>query len=78
MYLEAEVLHAIVERGAARVLSKDEVRVVEPDRLRRHDLVRQRVLQHAVLVDAGLVRECVGADDRLPVDPWLAPLVHIL
>ena len=30
-----------------------------------HDLVGLAVLQHAVLVDPGLVRERVGADDRL-------------
>ena len=38
---------------------------VEPDRLGRHDLVGQRVLDHAVLVDARLVGERVAADDRL-------------
>ena len=30
-----------------------------------HDLVGARVLQHAVLVDAGFVRERVAADDGL-------------
>ena len=30
-----------------------------------HDLVGLAVLEHAVLVDAGLVREGVGADDGL-------------
>ena len=35
------------------------------DVLRPHDLVGARVLQHAVLVDAGFVRERVAADDRL-------------
>ncbi len=37
----------------------------DADRLGRHDLVGERVGHHAVLVDAGLVREGVGADDGL-------------
>ena len=35
------------------------------DGLGAHDLVGFAMLQHAVLVDAGLVRERIGADDRL-------------
>src|SRR6185295_2798545 len=35
------------------------------DVLRAHDLVGAPILEHAVLVDAGLVREGVAADDRL-------------
>ncbi len=37
----------------------------DADGLGRHDLVGERVGHHAVLVDAGLVREGVGADDGL-------------
>ena len=37
----------------------------EAELLRIHDLVRPRVLEHPVLVDAGLVGERVRADDRL-------------
>ena len=37
----------------------------DADRLGRHDLVGLLVGQHAMLVDAGLMRECVCADDRL-------------
>ena len=33
--------------------------------MRPHDLIRARILQHAVLVDAGFVREGVASDDRL-------------
>ena len=43
----------------------ESVRPAEPDGLRGHDLVGQRVLEEAVLVDAGLVRERVRPDDRL-------------
>ena len=38
---------------------------VEPDGRRVHDLVGRALLEHAVLVDAGLVRERVAPDDRL-------------
>src|SRR5439155_14059300 len=37
----------------------------QPDGLRGHDLIRQRVLDHAVLVDPGLVGERVSADHGL-------------
>src|SRR6478735_5647850 len=37
----------------------------DTNRLGIHDLVGPRVLQHPVLVDAGLVREGVRADDGL-------------
>ncbi len=39
--------------------------IVEAELLRIHDLVRPRVLEHPVLVDAGLVGEGVRAHDRL-------------
>ena len=35
------------------------------DAFRRHDLIGGGVLQHAVLVDAGFMREGVAPDDRL-------------
>mmetsp|Transcript_27396 Transcript_27396/g.81852 ORF Transcript_27396/g.81852 Transcript_27396/m.81852 type:complete len:388 (-) Transcript_27396:8-1171(-) len=41
------------------------VRAVRPDRLGRDDLVRGRVLEHAVLVDARLVCKRVRSDDGL-------------
>src|SRR5437868_87577 len=37
----------------------------DADRLRSHDLVREAVLHHAVLVDPRLVREGVATDERL-------------
>mmetsp|Transcript_6382 Transcript_6382/g.20062 ORF Transcript_6382/g.20062 Transcript_6382/m.20062 type:complete len:240 (-) Transcript_6382:911-1630(-) len=60
----AEGDKALLEGGLARVLAQDE-RGVGADALGRHDLVGGRVLEHAVLVDARLVRKGVRADDRL-------------
>ena len=50
---------------ASGVLAQHEPVAVQADRLRLHDLVGQLVLEHAVLVNAGLVCERVVADDRL-------------
>ncbi|MNV72821.1 hypothetical protein D3C71_1659360 [compost metagenome] len=47
------------------MLAEHQLALLQPNRLRRHDLVRRLLLQHAVLVNAGLMRESVGADDRL-------------
>ena len=49
----------------AGVLTEHDRVRLEPDRGRIHDLVGLALLQHAVLVDAGLVREGVAPDDRL-------------
>ena len=54
-----------VERAAAAVFAEHEVLAANADRGRRHDLVGERVGEHAVLVNAALVREGVGADDGL-------------
>ena len=51
------------ERVAAGVLAHHQVRAALPDILGPHDLVGLGVLQHAVLMDAGLVGEGVLADD---------------
>ena len=63
--LVAELLEPLPERVTPRVLAEHQHAAVGADRLRRHDLVRRAVLEHAVLMDARLVRERVGADDRL-------------
>mmetsp|Transcript_17305 Transcript_17305/g.44762 ORF Transcript_17305/g.44762 Transcript_17305/m.44762 type:complete len:519 (-) Transcript_17305:21-1577(-) len=60
----AQLDQALLEGCFARVLPEHE-RGVGADRLRRHDLVRRGVLEHAVLVDPSLVRERVRADDGL-------------
>ena len=61
----AQLLQLLLERMAARVLAQHQLRRRQPHRLRGHDLVGAGVLQHAVLMDAGLVGEGVGADDGL-------------
>ena len=61
----AQLAVASLERVAARVLAEHERRARDPDHLGPDDLVGQPVLQHAVLMDAGLVGEGVPADDRL-------------
>src|SRR3990172_2991658 len=63
--VEAQVLEPGRERVAPRVLAQDELVRGAPDVLGPHDLVRELLLEHAVLVDPGLVRERVLADDRL-------------
>ena len=64
--LVAEVHQRRLQRVAAGVLAEhDRVRRVQADRLGRHDLVGRALLEHAVLVDAGLVLEGVAAHDRL-------------
>ena len=63
----AHLLELRPEGVAARMLAHDERGLRHADRFRRHDLVGLGVLQHAVLVDAALMREGVPADDRLVV-----------
>ena len=64
--LVAQVHQRRLQRVAAGVLAEhDRVRVVEADGLGGHDLVGRALLEHAVLVDAGLVLERVAAHDGL-------------
>ena len=65
--LVAHLLQLGAEGVAAGVLAHHQRGLGHAHRLRRHDLVGLRVLEHAVLVDAALVREGVPADDRLVV-----------
>ena len=60
----AELLAAPLNRVAARVLAEHERRLRHADIFGPHDLVGPAILQHAVLMNASLVRECVAADDR--------------
>ena len=55
----------MAQRGAAGVLAENQVRAGDADQGRGHDFVAERVGQHAVLMDAGLVGEGVVADDGL-------------
>ncbi len=62
---EADLLAAALHGVAARVLAEDERRLRHADFFRPHDFVGPAILQHAVLVNPGLVRERVAADDGL-------------
>ena len=53
------------ERVTPGMLSENDLAFGHADRSRRHDFVGNGVLQHAVLMDAGFVRERVVADDGL-------------
>ena len=61
----AHRLGAIGQRRPAAVLAHHQVAGREADVLGMHDLVGRSLLEHSVLVDAGLVGEGVLADDRL-------------
>src|SRR4029079_4870152 len=61
----AELPQLALEAAPARELADRQLAAGQSHRLGRHDLVRQRVLDHAVLVDPALVREGVAAHDRL-------------
>ena len=61
----AQLAELALEALPAGQLADRQLAAGEPDRLGRHDLVGQRVLDHAVLVDPRLVGERVAADDRL-------------
>jgi hypothetical protein len=63
--LVAEVDEAFAQRVPARVLAEHQLRAREADVLRTHDLVGLAVLEHAVLVNAGFMRERVLADNAL-------------
>ena len=63
--LEAQLLELHLEGVPAGMLAHDQRRLAEADRFGGHDLVGAGVLEHAVLMDAALMREGVGADDRL-------------
>src|SRR5436189_156996 len=54
-----------LQRVPAGVLTEHQRGARHADLLRSDDLVRQAVLQQAVLVDARFVRECIAAHDRL-------------
>ncbi len=62
---DADLVERVDERVATRVLAEYERVALEPDLDRVHDLVGRAVAEHAVLVDAALVRERARAHDRL-------------
>ena len=63
--LEAELLQGVLECMAAGVLAQDDRVRLEADLGRVHDLVGGALLEHAVLVDAGLVGERVPPNNSL-------------
>ena len=65
LHVQAHLLERVGERVAAGVLAEHDLRGFLADGRRVDDLVGLAVGEHAVLVDAGLVRERVAPDDRL-------------
>ncbi len=63
--LVAELVELALEAAPPRQLADRQLAAGQSDRLRGHDLVGQRVLDDAVLVDPRFVGERVPADDRL-------------
>ena len=61
----AERLGPIGERRPAAVFAEHEIGLGEADVLGPHDFVGSRLLEHAVLMDAGFVGKRIAADDRL-------------
>ncbi len=62
---KSELLAANRESVAARVFPQHQPRIGNTHGLRGHDFVGQRVLDYAILVDAGLMRKRVATDDGL-------------
>ena len=65
--LIAQLFQLVHESVAAGVLAHDQRGLFHADVFRRHDLVGLRILEHAVLMDAALMRERIPSDDRLVV-----------
>ena len=63
--LVAELLQAVLQRGMARTRGEHDLGLAGADLFRIDDLIGVALLQHAVLMDAGGMRERVGADDSL-------------
>src|SRR5690606_38978307 len=63
--LDAQILQGRAEPGAPGVLAQHQAGAFPPDVRRIHDLVRGPLLEHAVLMDSGLMGERVLANDRL-------------
>ena len=67
LHVDAHLLERVGERVPAGVLAQHDLRGFLADRRRVDDLVGLAVGEHAVLVDAGFVRERVPTDDGLVV-----------
>ena len=65
--LVAHAFKLVAHSVAARVLANDKVALCAAHRLRGHDFVSFAVLEHAVLMDARLVRKGIGTHNGLVV-----------
>ena len=65
--LVTQFFELLAEGVTARMLAHDERSLRHADIFRAHDLVGLRMLEHAVLMDAALMRERIPADDGLIV-----------
>ena len=59
------MLQPLIEGVASGMFSHDQPVAGNADGFRRHDLIGQFVLEHAVLVNAGFMRKGIVADDGL-------------
>ncbi len=64
-HFKAKLLKLVAQCRAARVFAHNEVCLGQPHIFRAHDLECLGVLEHAILMDAGFVREGVLADNGL-------------
>ena len=62
---EAQLFQSMPQRRAAGVLAQHQMRLGHAHQRGSHDLVAERVGQHTVLMNAGLVRKSVVAHDCL-------------
>src|SRR5208282_2803670 len=63
--LVSQLFTAQRQRVPAGVLAQHQSRIGHAHRLRRHDFVGQRILEHAILVNSGLMRKRIAASDGL-------------
>src|SRR2546425_2558287 len=61
--LVTELFAAQAEGVPSGMLAEYQPRIGNPNRLRSHNFVGQRILQHAILVNAGFVSECIASND---------------
>src|ERR1700692_4682565 len=65
-----KLLTAKTQGMAPIVLAQHQFGIRYADGLRGHNLICEAVLEHPVLMDAGLVRESIAADDGLVRLHW--------
>jgi hypothetical protein len=70
--VEAQLLHPLAKGMPATVFAEHQVAAREAHILGAHDLVGRKMFEHAVLMDAGLMREGILADHRLVARDRLA------